>query len=298
MRPHVVLANTLLAAPEALTARRLGLPVVVHVHEAPPPGPKLRAAVRLAARAADVFVCVSEAAAATVRPHAGRTPVHVVRNGAPELERVVRGGRGPFTVGTVATVSRTKGTDVLYRAVGLALERRPSLRFVHAGQSDLHEDRRLDVELRGLLDDTALGAATTRLGFVPAAEVLPRLDAFVLASRSEAFPLATLEAMSAGVPVVAADVGGLREQIRHLEDGLLVPAGDERALADALVRLHDDTGLRRRLAAAARARVRRELTLERQAAGLHAAYLAALDLRFGPPVVRARAKAFRGGQSA
>jgi glycosyl transferase family 4 len=82
-RPHVVHANTLRTLPEAMVARSLGLPVVMHVHELPPPGPKGALVIRSAARAADVFVAVSEAVAALVRAHAGRTPVLVAHNGVP-----------------------------------------------------------------------------------------------------------------------------------------------------------------------------------------------------------------------
>jgi glycosyltransferase involved in cell wall biosynthesis len=70
---------------------------------------------------------------------------------------------------------------------------------------------------------------------------------------------------------------------------LLVPPGDHRALADWIVRLHDDSELRTRLAAAGRRRVGEVFTVERQAAQLHRAYLLALNRRFGPPRVRAGA---------
>ena len=124
------------------------------------------------------------------------------------------------------------------------------------------------------------------LGYRPAAEVLPRWSVFVCSSRSEAFPLATLEAMAMGVPVIATTVGGLPEQIDHLENGILVRPDDPEAIAAWLVRLRDDADLRGRLAAAGAERVRREFTLARQAEGLHHAYLVALNRRFAPPRVR------------
>ena len=124
------------------------------------------------------------------------------------------------------------------------------------------------------------------LGYRPAAEVLPRWNVFVCSSRSEAFPLATLEAMAMGIPVVATMVGGIPEQIDHLETGVLVRPGDPEAIASWLVRLHDEPELRARLGERAAERVRREFTLERQAEGLHRAYLLALNRRFAPPRVR------------
>jgi glycosyltransferase involved in cell wall biosynthesis len=86
---------------------------------------------------------------------------------------------------------------------------------------------------------------------VPA--LLAASDVFVLSSRSEGLPLSVLEAMAAELPVVASDVGGLRELVVDGETGILVPPGDAEALAAALGRLVEDRDLRRRLGAAGRA---------------------------------------------
>jgi glycosyltransferase involved in cell wall biosynthesis len=290
LRPHVVHANTLRSLPEAIVARRLGLPVVFHVHELPPPSAKRAAAIRAAAQIADVMVGVSDAVSTMLRSHAPSTPVLTAHNGVEgtiERDEVPR----PFTVGTVGTIGRVKGTDVFLQAAALALERRPTLRFEHAGETDLPRDPELESELARLLSSPPLREAVTMLGRVPAPAVLPRWDAFVLPSRADAFPLASLEAMSAGIPVVASRVGGIPEQIDHLEHGVLIPADDPAALADWIVRLHDDPELRSRLAGAARGRVRDEFTPARQAQQVHRAYLIALNRRFGPPPVRAAARA-------
>jgi glycosyltransferase involved in cell wall biosynthesis len=218
--------------------------------------------------------------------YAREKPVFTAHNGVKASASPAFDGVRPFTVGTVGTVSRLKGTDVFLRAASLAVERRPTLRFEHAGQPDLHRDVGLDEELALLLGSRQLRGTTSMLGRVEAAAALSRWDLFVLPSRMEAFPLATLEAMGTGTPVVASRVGGIPEQITHLEHGVLVPPGDPEALAEWIVRLHDDAALRSRLSAAACRRVREEFTLERQAAGLHHAYLVALNRRFGPPPVR------------
>ncbi|MGH8637214.1 MAG: glycosyltransferase, partial [Burkholderiales bacterium] len=82
-------------------------------------------------------------------------------------------------------------------------------------------------------------------------------DLFALPSHSEGSPNALLEAMAAGMPVVASDVGGVAEIVAHGRTGLLVRRGDTQALAASLQRLAADPDLRRQLGAAARAHVRR-----------------------------------------
>jgi glycosyltransferase involved in cell wall biosynthesis len=98
-------------------------------------------------------------------------------------------------------------------------------------------------------------------GDVP--EQLAASDVFVLSSRSEGMPMSILEAMAAGLPVVASAVGGIPEIVRDGETGLLVPPGDADALAAALGRLLDDDGLRRRLGAAGRERALDEFDVVR-----------------------------------
>jgi colanic acid/amylovoran biosynthesis glycosyltransferase len=289
LRPHVVHANTLRTLPEALLVRRLGIPIVFHVHELPPATEKRTAALRLAARIGDAVVCVSEAVAEVVRPHAGRTPVLVAHNGVPLPDPPARTAAHAFTVGTIGTVSRLKGTDIFFRAAARVLEQRPGARFEHAGEPSLPLDLELQEELQALLAAPPLAAGARMLGRVDAAALLPHWDAFVLPSRMDAFPLATLEAMAHAVPVIASRVGGIPEQVTHLENGLLVDPGDTLALADRIVELHDDPELRARLGEAGRTHVREHFSVRRQADELHRAYLLALNRRFGPPQVRAAA---------
>jgi glycosyltransferase involved in cell wall biosynthesis len=119
-------------------------------------------------------------------------------------------------------------------------------------------------------------------------EVLARSDVFVLSSRSEGFPVSILEAMAAGLPVVATDVGGVAEAVVHDETGHLVPPGEPRALAEALERLVADPDLRRRLGESGRARALRLFDVPRYRAAHLDLYRRELArLRLPAPAARA-----------
>ena len=276
--PDVVHANSLLMLPEATIARGRGVPVVVQVHELPPPGPKRSLSIRWAAAVADVLVGVSAPVSGMLRQHAGRTPVLTIHNGVPATPCAQPAGEG-FVVGTIGHVARTKGTDVFLEAARLARAARPALRFEHVGPTRLWGDDDYDDHVEALAASPELRDALRMLGHRPAAPALAQWSLFVLASRQEAFPLSTLEAMAAGIPVVATAVGGVPEQIEHLESGVLVAPESPSELSGWIVRLYDDQPLRSQLAAAGRKRVREAFPLEAQAEGLERAYEEAISRR-------------------
>ncbi|HEV3070488.1 MAG TPA: glycosyltransferase family 4 protein [Solirubrobacteraceae bacterium] len=270
-QPDVVHINSLHALPEGLVARHLSLPIVVHVHEIPPPSTKRSLTVRGAVAVADVVVPVANPVKAMFASVASRSHLMTVYNGValrPHAKDHV-----PLIVGTVGSVCERKGTDIFMQAVRIIRAKRDYVNFEHIGPSGLSNDRAFDAKVADMMD------ATEGLTFLGAGDVnsaLSRWSIFVLPSRQEAFPLATLEAMSSGLPVIASDVGGLSEQIVDGETGTLIPAEDPTALAAAIMDLLDDPARRRRLGNAARRRVAEFFTYQRQAEGLHKAYLYAL----------------------
>jgi len=152
-------------------------------------------------------------------------------------------------IGSLGNIRPAKGYDILLRAAAL-LEKSPrSCRFVIAGQGKgpLYD------ELLQLREELGLQDRVLFLGFMDdAAEFLASLDLFLSTSISEGLPLSAIQAMVAGVPLVATRCGGYEELVSDGENGLLVEIGNSRAIADALDLLAADTGLQETLAQQAR----------------------------------------------
>jgi glycosyltransferase involved in cell wall biosynthesis len=137
--------------------------------------------------------------------------------------------------GVVARLQPEKGVANFLKAAARVASQFPEAHFVVAGDGPLRQ------ELVALTEDLGLGSRVNFLGFRSDASALMKsLDVLVVPSLTEGSPLVTLEAMAAGVPVVASAVGGIPDQIRHDKEGLLVSPGDTGALGDALLALLRD----------------------------------------------------------
>jgi glycosyltransferase involved in cell wall biosynthesis len=179
-----------------------------------------------------------------------RDKIAVIANGVGDSfrDKTQIGARQPFTVGVIGHLIALKNVDGVVRAFAdLAGKRVARLIVVGDGPER--------APLEALARRLGQGDRVTFTGAIPPAavpEILSHCNALVLASRSEGRPNVVLEAMAAGVPVVASDIDGVREMIVHGERGLLFPVGDERRLAAHLRRLMDDPDLAQWLAANAR----------------------------------------------
>jgi len=164
-----------------------------------------------------------------------------------------------------------KGHETLLEAFDRLRRVHPASRLVLAGDGPLR--RPLEAAARAL----GLGDGVRFLGHrddVPA--LTAQLDAATLCSAYEGMGRVVVEAMAAGVPVVASRVGGIRELVREGRNGFLVPPGDPAALAERLGRLAADADLRRRVAAEARRSVDARFDEETMAAGIAGLYRAVL----------------------
>ncbi len=168
--------------------------------------------------------------------------------------------------GTVANFRAQKDYPNLLAAARLLLDRGVPVRFLIVGQGPL------DAEIRAEHARLGLKSTVTILGERPdAIRVMSACHGFVLASNNEGLPVALMEALAIGLPVVATDVGGVSEAISNDVNGLLVPPRDPAALADAIAALVVDPARRARLSEAAAASAP-QFDIRRTVARLEAVY--------------------------
>jgi glycosyltransferase involved in cell wall biosynthesis len=220
-----------------------------------------RAAIRLGGVAAITAVSRSMG-----QPFAGlRVPLTVVTNGI-EVDACQAAAREPLlrarlgldasaiVVAYAGRLVEHKGIHVLLEAARLAVPGVPGLHVVILGGSPRHEPRDVVAQLRAQVDAWGLSGRIHLPGHVEEVErhVADADLAVVPSTCPDGCPLAAIEALCLGVPVVASAVGGLPEIVRDGVNGLLVSPGDARALADAIVSLARAPDRRRQMAAAAR----------------------------------------------
>ena len=159
--------------------------------------------------------------------------------------------RAPVILGLLGQVSPHKGHD---DAIEVMRELGDGYRLLVGGTGKPdYEDS---------LKANAAGLGIEFLGFVKPARFLPQIDILILPSWEEPFGIVVLEAMAAGVNVIATDAGGPPEILDYGRAGMLTPPRNPRAMAEAVRRLASDDGLRRELREHAVERVRTRYDIE------------------------------------
>ncbi len=241
-----------------LVAKAMRRPVILHVHAGPGDLDAFvdrldavrLALLRVAFTAADRVLAVSSSSAAALArsPLATGVDIAVVPNAPPPAIDGAAPGSGGATVEIIflgGFANKIKGGEVLVEALPALLAARPEARVSLAGPGDPPPDLPEGARWIGWLGPAERDAA------------LAGADVFVMPSLSEGMPIALLEAMAAGLPIVATRVGGIPEVTTGGVDAELVDPADPAALATALARLVGDREERQRLGAAASARARR-----------------------------------------
>jgi glycosyltransferase involved in cell wall biosynthesis len=268
-------------------ARSLGIPSVTTIHSHAPAGTtreRIKLHMMNVARRASAarVIAVSESARMAYLAAGADRPdrVVVLRNGIggrpePGSGRSVREELGlapdDLVVAMVSSLRPEKAHDVALSATRRLLARFPALRLLVVGEGPLgpHIER----------DAAALGDRVVFAGYRPdVMAVLDAADVLLHPSRSDALPTAIIEAMACSVPVVATDVGGIRELVLDGRTGTLVGSPPSVAgLATALAPLLGNPALRRAAGAAGRERFVAEFTAARWALRMRELYLSVLD---------------------
>jgi glycosyltransferase involved in cell wall biosynthesis len=151
----------------------------------------------------------------------------------------------------VARLTPQKGLLDLVEAAAEVVPRVPNVRFVLAGDGELRAQLEARVAALGLTQQVRFAGSRP---LTVLARWLGAADLFLLSSHYEGMPLAMIEAMAAGCPVVATSVGGIPDVIADSNGGIVVPAKNPHALAAAIIEILSDPEKRRAMAAAARQR--------------------------------------------
>ena len=253
---------------------RLSIPAIYTPHGWPighrisgPHGLVFALAERAAAKWSSAIICVCEAERrlALRKGIAPAEKLHVVHNGVRDVPAELRANPAsiPVRICSIARFESPKDHRTLLKALA-ALRSQP-------WELDLVGDGPLEAKTRRLAAELGIAARVSFLGYqAEPARALAGAQLFALSSRSEGFPRSVLEAMRAGLPVAASDVGGVGEAVADGVNGLLVPRESPEALSAALGRLMADAALRQRMGVAARSafesRFRWESMVEKTAA--------------------------------
>ena len=174
-----------------------------------------------------------------------------------EARRLFQLPDSALIIGAIGRMHRVKGLNILLSAFAQLAELRGSVHLLFVGEGSV---RQLLIDQT---HDFGLNSKVTFLAFqkdIP--KLLPALDLFVSASLHEGMPNAVLEAMAAGLPVVATDVGGTPEVVQDGQTGFLVPPGEFEALAISIDKLLEDPDLRCRMGKEGKERVARYFSIE------------------------------------
>ncbi|MGA2631501.1 MAG: glycosyltransferase [Terriglobia bacterium] len=254
-------------APRWLARRATGAKVITHLHGYILESRGLET-VPVSAQGADLVIAASQAVADRVVG----TRARVVYAGAYVPSNVDRNLVAPrngnvVVLGTAGRLVPIKGVVYLVRALAALRQEIPDVRLEIAGSGP--ERAAVECEVQSL----GLAGSVVFLGWQHDLErVLPGWDVFVQPSLTDSFGIATLEAMAAGLPVVATGVGGLRELVEDGRTGWLVPPADPAALAKRLRDLALNPAQRRAMGMAGRERARAHFSVERMVAEIQKIY--------------------------
>ncbi len=171
-----------------------------------------------------------------------------------------------ITLGFIKSIEKIYGIDILVKAFSIAYKQTNKLHLRIVG------DGSLKTEIEQLISDLNLKDAVTLVGRVPYNQIASeyqKLDLFINPSRFESFGVSVLEASSSGIPVIASNVGGLKEVVENSKTGVLVDPENTQELANAILEFASDEDLRLKLGQNGRQYVLDNYSLEYSVDCLH-----------------------------
>lgn len=181
--------------------------------------------------------------------------------------------RGSLLVGTVGELKRQKGHEDFLRAAAIIAREKSNVHFVIAG-GDSTRTGEHRAHLEGLIAELNLTSRVHLTGWLDdVAPLLSALDVYVSASHTESFGLAIVEAMAAGLAVVATATEGAREIIDDEETGIIVAIGDHQAMAATVLHLLEDENSRRRIGKLAQRQARERFSLDKMVDATEQVYI-------------------------
>lgn len=251
--------------------------LVVHLHGGSF-GAQPTSDVPLAVRGSDAVIAVSYAVARQL-PSVNSVVVHAGVSPSTRRDAKIDAPSPTTIIGTACRLVQLKGVLHLIRAVALLQPELPAIRLEIAGAGPERNRLETEVDRLGLWDTVRF------LGWrIDLDAVLSSWDIFALASLEEGFGMAALDAMSAGLPVIGTEVGGLPELVEHGRTGYVVPRSDVAALAGALRHLILHPEHSRAMGAAGRIRARDHFSVNRMVAEIEAVYDSLLLARSARPM--------------
>ncbi|MFH1740184.1 MAG: glycosyltransferase [bacterium] len=169
--------------------------------------------------------------------------------------------------GIVAQLRPRKHHDLLFRAMRIVREKESRVHLLVVGDGAERE------RLESLRRELGLESDVTLTGYrSDVREILAGLDALVLPTSLEGCPVSVMEAMAAGLPVIAAKAGGVAELVEDQRTGLLIEPGNEESLTRAILSLVENPALRSKLGEAGREKIEKEFSLDRMAKQIENVY--------------------------
>jgi|SRR6185295_16249555 len=270
IRAHIIAAQALKKVPAEKLPK-----LIFFVHDFTFP----RWAVRIFSRSADQVCACSEAVKRDlVEKGVAAGKISVIPNGV-DIEKFAAVPQKTFAaaqpvIGIIGRIDAWKGQDIFLAAAKIVLEKYPQARFQIFGASSAYDPKTQEFEKKLhaiIFHDQKLAAAVEFRGFVPAEEALSELDILVHASTApEPFGRVILEALAAGVPVIASSLGGAAEIFTSGKEGILISPNDPPLLAEKIDFLLSSPEPRLEFTKNAKALVRAKFNLSQIAAKISA----------------------------